>query len=97
MHILSRRVLREFWERHPDAERPLAAWYREVRGQEWDAPHQIIARYPNASIVGSDRVVFRIKSTSYRLVVRMDYRYHIAYIRFVGTHAEYNRIDAEKV
>ena len=97
MRILSRRTLREFWERHPDAERPLAAWHREVKEQEWIAPHEVMARYPNASIVGSDRVVFRIKGTNYRLVVRIDYLCRTVYIRFVGTHAEYNRIDAGKV
>lgn len=97
MRILSRRALREFWERHPDAERPLAAWHKEVKEQEWPTPHEVVERYPHASIVGNDRVVFRIKGTNYRLVVRIDYLHRTVYIRFVGTHAEYNRIDAEEV
>ena len=97
MHIISRKALREFWEQHPDAERPLAAWYKEVKEQEWHTPHEVLERYPGASIVGSDRVVFRIKGSNYRLVVRVDYLNSIVFIRFVGTHAEYDRIDAEQV
>ena len=75
----------------------MAAWYREATGQEWRTPQQVLERYPQASIVGGDRVVFRIKGADYRLVVRIDYRFGVAYIRFVGTHAQYNRIDAEQV
>ena len=97
MHIISRKALREFWEQHPDAERPLAAWFKEAKEQEWPTPHEILARYPHASIVGSDRVVFRIKGNDYRLVARVDYKNNIGFIRWVGTHAEYDRIDAEKV
>ena len=72
-------------------------WYRETRRERWHTPAEVILRHPNASIVGNDRVVFRIKGNAYRLVVRVDYQYGHVYIRFVGTHSEYNRINAAEV
>lgn len=97
MRIIARRTLREFWERHPDAEQPLRAWYAEVEAEDWDAPTHLTARYPKASIVPGNRAVFRIKGGSYRLVVRVLYDKRIVYIRFIGTHSEYDRIDAKEV
>ncbi len=86
-----------FWERHAAAKDPLLAWYREVEKEEWDAPTDLLARYPRASIIGSGRVVFRIKGNDYRLVVWINYPKRLAYVKFLGTHAEYDRIDAEEV
>ena len=63
----------------------------------WRTPAEVVARYPEASIVGSDRIVFRIRGNAYRLVVRVDYQYQRVYIRFVGTHAQYNHINAAEV
>ena len=97
MRIIARRTLREFWERRPDAEQQLRAWYAEVKAGDWNTPTRLTARYPTASIVPGNRAVFRIKGGSYRLVVRVDYNKRIVYIRFVGTHAEYDRIDAKEV
>ena len=97
MRIIAKKALREFGERHPDAEEPLLAWYREVEQEEWDTPAKVKEKYRSASIVGDNRVVFNIKGNHYRLVVRINYPYRVVYIRFVGTHAEYDRIDVEEV
>ncbi len=97
MRIIARRTLRDFWARHPDAEQQLRAWYAEVKAEAWDTPTHLTARYPTASIVPGDRAVFRIKGGSYRLVVRIHYDKRIVYIRFIGTHAEYDRINAMEV
>ena len=97
MRIIAKRTLREFWERHPSAERPLRDWYGTVSKLDWDTPARVKEQFPNASILPNYRVVFRIKGNEYRLVVRIFYPGRHVYIRFVGTHAEYNRIDAEKV
>ena len=97
MRILTLGTLRNFWRRHPDAQSVLDGWYRETRRERWHTPTEIIRRHPNASIVGSDRAVFRFKGNAYRLVVRVDYQYGHVYIRFVGTHSEYNRINAAEV
>jgi mRNA interferase HigB len=97
MRIIAKRTLRKFWERHPDAEEPLLAWYREIEQEDWDTPAKVKAKYRSASIVGNNRVVFNIKGNDYRLVVQINYPYRVIYIRFVGTHAEYDAIDVEEV
>ena len=97
MRIISKKALREFRQRHPESEQPLLAWYREVLREDWSTPAQVLERYPNTSIVGSDRAVFRIQRNGYRIVVRIFYPGRKVYIRFVGTHQEYDRINAEEV
>ena len=97
MRVIARRTLREFWERHPDAEPSLVAWFHEVSHAKWDGPSDIKERYASASFLRGDRVVFNIKGNKYRLVVSVWYSGKSVYIRFVGTHAEYDRIDAEEI
>ncbi|MPZ76830.1 MAG: type II toxin-antitoxin system HigB family toxin [Deltaproteobacteria bacterium] len=96
MRIIAKRTLREFWKLYPDAEDPLLAWYREVEKEDWSKPSQVKDKYRSASFV-RDRVVFNIKGNDYRLVVRINYPYRVVYVRFVGTHEEYNEIDVEEV
>ena len=96
MRIIAKRTLREFWELYPDAEDPLLAWYREVEKEDWTKPSQVKDKYRSASFVG-DRVVFNIKGNDYRLVVRINYPYRVVYVRFVGTHEEYDEIDVQEV
>lgn len=97
MRIIARKALRDFWEEHPSAREPLQAWYREVEREDWDTPAKVRLRYPTASFLAGNRVVFNIKGNVFRLVVRINYQYRIVYIRFIGTHREYDRIDAERV
>ena len=97
MRIIAKRTLRNFWERHANAEEPLLAWYREVLKEDWDTPAKVKEKYRSASIVGGNRVIFNIKGNDYRLVVRINYPVRIVYVRFVGTHAEYDAIDVEEV
>ena len=96
MRIIAKRTLRQFWELYPDAEDPLLAWYREVEKEDWSQPSQVKDKYRSASFV-RDRVVFNIKGNDYRLVVRINYPYRVVYVRFVGTHREYDEIDVEEV
>ncbi len=97
MRIIAKKRLRELWEEYPDAEEPLLAWYREVEREDWDTPAKVKQKYGSASIVADNRVVFTIKGNDYRLVVKINYAYRAVYIRFVGTHAEYDEIDVEEV
>jgi mRNA interferase HigB len=97
MRIIARKALREFWEVHRDARQALQAWYADVKHADWKSPIDIIGVYRNASFVTNNRVVFNIKGNQYRIVVSIQYDYGIVYIRFVGTHQEYDRIDAAKV
>ena len=89
VRIISRKRLREFAERHPDAKRPLDDWYNVVRRVEWESPHDVKATFGNASIVG-DVVVFNIAGNKYRLSTNIRYRYRVVYIRSVMTHEEYD-------
>ncbi len=97
MRIISKKALRKFWSHHPDAEEPLLAWYQEVRRADWDKPAKLKEMYRNASFVAGNRVIFNIKGNNYRLVVRIKYRTRIVYIRFVGTHAEYDAVNVKEV
>lgn len=97
MRIISKRVLREFWETHSDAQQALQAWFADVKQADWQSPAEVKAIYRNASIVANNRVVFNIKGSKYRLVVAVNYEYRLVYIRFVGTHADYDKIDVTTV
>ena len=97
MRVYTRNMLRDFWRRHSDAEAALDGWYREVRQAQWQTPAEVRMRYANASFVGNNRVVFRIKGNAYRLVAYIDYNAGEVHVRFVGTHAQYNRINATEV
>jgi mRNA interferase HigB len=97
VRIIAKSTLRAFWAAHPDAEEPLLAWYREVAKEDWSEPAQVKEKYRNASIVKGNRVVFNIKGNDYRLVVKINYPYRMLYLRFVGTHADYDRVNVEEV
>jgi len=86
-----------YWEKHPDTEQPLKAWHDEVAKASWATPQDIKNQYASASFVGNNRVVFNIKGNSYRLIVAVAYKLGAVYIKFVGTHAEYDRINAATV
>jgi len=97
MRIISRRILRDFWEKHPDARVPLQTWFHDVEHAIWNTPADIKTVYQNVSFVADNRVVFNIKGNQYRLVVVVVYRHGVVYIRFVGTHEEYDRIDVTTI
>lgn len=97
MRIVAVSYLRSFWEANPDAEQHLKSWADEVRKAIWTQPADIKAHYRNASILKNRRVVFNIKGNDYRLVASVAYRYRAVYVKFIGTHAEYDLIDAETV
>ena len=99
MRIIAKKTLRAFWEQsqYGDAEQPLKAWLKVASAADWAAPAAVKADYGNASILADNRVCFNIGGNKYRLVVKINYPYRVVYIRFVGTHAEYNAIDVETV
>jgi mRNA interferase HigB len=97
MRIISRKKLREFWEQHPDARPSLESWFVDVKQADWGSPVDIKVVYRKASIIAQNRVVFNIKGNKYRLIVFVQYAFRIVYIRFIGTHQEYQRIDAKAI
>lgn len=97
MRVIAISTLRDFWEKHPQAETPLRAWFADASRAEWKTPRDIKAAHRNTSFLGSNRVVFNIKGNDYRLIVVVHYNRGMMYVRFVGTHTEYDAIDAGKV
>lgn len=97
MRVIAVSTLRDFWTLHPDVEQPLKAWFEEATKASWTQPSDIKAQYGNASILKNRRVVFNIKGNDYRLIVAIAYRLKIVYVKFVGTHKEYDEVDAETV
>lgn len=97
MHIISCKKLRGFWEKHPDSRQPLQAWHKAVKRANWTTPSDIKAFDRSASILPNNRVVFNIKGNNYRLIVVIRYEYHKVYIAFIGTHQDYDKIDATTV
>lgn len=96
MRIIAVRTLREYWQAHRDVEGSLRAWYHRAKKAKWQTPDDVKKDYPSASIVANNRVVFDI-TRNYRLVVKIRYNVGIIYIRFIGTHPEYDRIDVTQV
>ncbi len=97
MRVIAKMTLREFWEMHADSEQQLKAWYNEAEQAEWKTPNEIKKDYPSASILEDNRVVFNIKRNHYRLIVKINYSYGVIWVRFIGTHAEYDKVDAAKI
>lgn len=97
MRIIARSTLREFWEKHNDAEVPLKTWYKIIEKEEWQNMRDIKKIFCSASIVNHNRVVFNIKGNDYRLVVYIVFKYQKVFIRFIGAHSQYDKIDAANI
>jgi mRNA interferase HigB len=97
VRIVKRRTIVEFYNRYYETKIQLEAWYAEVKHATWKNPQEIKRKYGTASIIGNNRVVFNIKGNKYRMVVKINYEMKIVYIRFIGTHKEYNKINAEEI
>ena len=98
-NIVALRTLKEHWEKpsRGDSEQQLKAWYQEVKMAEWKSPNVVKEKYKSASIVGDNRIVFNICGNKYRLVVKVNYISEWVFIRFVGTHKEYDKIDVTTI
>jgi mRNA interferase HigB len=97
LRVIAKKILRDFWDKHPDCEQQLKSWYKEAEDANWKNPNDIKREYPSASILEGNRVVFNIKGNNYRIIVKINYSYQIVWIRFIGTHAQYDRINANKI
>jgi mRNA interferase HigB len=97
LRVIAKKTLRDFWLKHADAEQSLKSWYHETTKCKWKGPGDIKVDYPSASFLQNNRVVFNIKGNTYRLIVRINYSVSVVWIRFVGTHAQYDKIDAKTI
>lgn len=97
MRVIAKKTLREFWEKYNDSEEQLKTWYKEALKANWASPNEIKNQYAKASILKNQRVVFDICGGSYRLIVKINYERRWVFIRFIGTHSDYDNIDAENI
>jgi len=97
MRVFAKKILREFWEKHTDSEHQLKTWYAEALKAKWETPNDVKKDYPKASIVADNRVIFNIKGNKYRMVVKFNYKRGWAFIRFIGTHSDYEKINVTKI
>ncbi|MEZ4941973.1 MAG: type II toxin-antitoxin system HigB family toxin [Saprospiraceae bacterium] len=95
--IVAKRTLKEFWEKHPDSEQYLKTWYDIALQAAWNTPNEVKQTFASASIIGNDKVVFNIRGNNYRLVVKINYEKQWMFIRFMGNHAEYDKIDSTTI
>ncbi len=97
MRIIALKTLKDYWSKGPGSEEALKAWYKEAEAASWDGPADIKEQYRSASILKDSRVVFNICGNKYRLIVKINFKFKMVYIRFVGTHREYDNINAEEI
>lgn len=99
MRVIAKRTLREFWEtpQYLEAKAPLEAWHSEVLKETWNSPQEVKAKYRSASILKNNRVVFNIAGNKYRLIVAIDYGRQVCFVKFIGTHKQYDQVNAEVV
>lgn len=97
MKIIAVSTLKAFWKSYPDAEQPLRAWVDEAKKANWKTPTEIKEQYRNASILKNNRVIFNIKGNDYRLIVSIFYPTGWLYVKFIGTHKQYNVVDANTI
>lgn len=94
MRIFSFSTIQSFWSVHPDAKEPLTYWFEVAEGATWNNSMEVKTTFRSADILSADRVVFDIKGNDYRLIASINYTYKALYIKWIGTHKEYDRIDA---
>ena len=97
MNVISKKTLVQFYENHPQAKTPLEVWHADVRKAVWETPDQIKRDYASASFLRDNRVIFNIKGNDYRLIVHIDYKRKIVRVKFIGTHSEYDKINAQEI
>jgi len=99
MRIIAFRTLREFWEKpeYTDSEASLRSWYHDAKNSTWKNSNELKQQYRNASIIGDGRIVFNINGNTYWLIIAIDYEFQVIFVRFIGTHKQYDKIDAKTI
>lgn len=97
MRIIAVKTLKEFWESNPDSKQALLQWYKDAGAAEWDSPNELKQQFGNASVLSKKRVVFNIHGNAYRLLVDIEYRFKILFVVWIGSHKEYDKINAKEI
>ena len=95
MRIIAKRTLKEFWEAKPETKQYLLSWYKAVKNSNLDNYKQLRDRFPSCKLIGKDRVIFNIIGNKYRLVIKISFVHHIVWIRFIGSHQEYDKVNVK--
>ncbi len=97
MRVIAKRTLREFWEKHTDTKQALLSWYKVAKSAKWQNFEEVKQQFGTCKILGDDRIIFKIKGNKYRLIVKITFTNQIIWIRFIGTHSDYDSIDAKEI
>ena len=97
MRIFSRNTLQEFWTTHSDSKTGLLSWYDKVSKSEYNNPQEVISDFKGADYVGNERIVFNIARNKYRLIVSFNYEFKVCWVKFAGTHKEYDKVDVKTI
>ena len=97
MRIHALRTLKHFWEKYPDAEIGLKYWYTKIEENDFSSPLEVIQYFKNSDFIGNERIVFNIAKNKYRLIASFNYNYGLCFIKFIGTHKEYDKVDAKTI
>lgn len=97
MRIHALKTLKQFWIKYPDAEPNLRHWYGKIEGNSYQKPQEVVSDFKNADYIGNERIVFNIARNKYRLIVAFNYDFQLCFVKFIGTHGEYDKIDAKTV
>lgn len=97
MRIITKKTLKIFWEEHPDCEQSLLSWFKVAKKAKWSDFNEVKSQFGSCKVIGRDRIVFKIKGNNYRLIVKITFVNQIIWIRFIGTHPEYDKIDAKTI
>ena len=97
MNVISKRTIIKFYEKYPNSKTALEFWYADAKKSIWTTPDDIKKKYSSASFLADNRVIFNIKGNEYRLIVHIDYLRKFIRVKFIGTHSEYDKIDALEV
>ncbi len=97
MHIITKRTLKEFWEKHPDSKQSLLSWYKIAKRAKWTKQDEVKKQFGTCKMISNDRIVFKIKGNNYRLIVKITFVNQVIWIRFIGTHNDYDKINAKTI
>lgn len=97
MRVHALKTLKQFWQTYPDAEASLRSWYAKMEGKSYANPHEVISEFKNSDYVGNERIVFNIARNKYRLIVAFNYEFGLCFVKFIGTHKDYDKVDVQNV
>ena len=97
MRVIAKSTLRDYWEEHKDVEQALLSWYKVANQAKWSNFNEVKLQFGTCKIIGNDRIVFKVRGNNYRLIIKISFENQLIWIRFIGTHSEYDSINAKQI